>query len=46
MTQDERASKIIWFCLRTGAGDEEAIKWLEEAKWKIEIAIQNRNKAK
>lgn len=35
----DHASKIVWFVLRTGASKEEAKKWLTEADWKIQNAV-------
>jgi N-acetylmuramic acid 6-phosphate (MurNAc-6-P) etherase len=42
VTQKDQQVKIIWFVARTGCSQEEARKWLVEAKWRMEIAIQNR----
>lgn len=38
----EREAKIKWFCLRTGASEEDAKKFLENAKWKIDNAVAER----
>lgn len=41
MNQDQQA-KVTWFRLRTGCDQSEAEKWLKEAKFKIDIAIDLR----
>lgn len=37
-----RDAKIRWFCLRTGASEEEAKKFLKNAKWKIDNEVKER----
>lgn len=41
-----KESKIVWFCLRTGASKDTAIKYLKLSKYKIEEAIRIRNQDK
>jgi hypothetical protein len=43
MSNHKHDAKIEWFKLRTGCSEQEAKKFLDLSKWKLEIAIRERN---